>query len=117
MRRTDYARIAQLYDQAEERHRIDPDAQLAAQLARTTGPFCVVDVACGTGNYLRVQRRAYPDARIAWHGVDASSAMLAQARSKLDGVRLDEARAEALPFDDESMDILAAAPSGREHPL
>ncbi|HZO15808.1 MAG TPA: class I SAM-dependent methyltransferase [Polyangiaceae bacterium] len=107
MRSTDYQRIAAIYDDAEFRHNNPPDRHLGAHLERVPGQFCVLDVACGTGNYLAAQRAVYDDPRITWHGIDASEAMLERARLKLEGCALDCARAEALPFDTASMHYLS----------
>jgi ubiquinone/menaquinone biosynthesis C-methylase UbiE len=107
MKATDYSRIAGVYDQAALRHRTAADEHLAAHLAATNGPFSVLDVACGTGNYLRLQRGHFPDPRISWSGIDASPDMLEQARPKLPGVDLTVARAESLPQGDATVDYLS----------
>jgi ubiquinone/menaquinone biosynthesis C-methylase UbiE len=107
MKRTDYSKIASVYDQHEARLRNPPDEHLAERLRQSTGPFSLLDVACGTGNYLAAQHAAYPDVRIAWHGIDASPDMLQVARGKLDGVEWREGRAEALPYADGAFDYLS----------
>jgi ubiquinone/menaquinone biosynthesis C-methylase UbiE len=107
MKSTDYSRIAEVYDQAPLRHRIEADDHLRDRLAAHAGPFAVLDLACGTGNYLRVQRASFPDARISWSGIDASSSMLDMARPKLPGVDLRVARAESIPFEDATIDYLS----------
>ena len=110
IKRTDYETIAGTYDQAKIRHAIPPDEHLGACLAHRAGAFTVLDVACGTGNYLRVQRAAYPDSRIRWLGIDASPAMLALARVKLDpAVELLPGRAEKLPLADGAVDYLSCS--------
>lgn len=105
--RTDYARIAKVYDELDLRHRIPRDEHLGERLVGGEGAFAVLDVACGTGNYLRVQRGFFPDERITWRGVDASPHMLEVARPKLPGVALEVARAESLPFADASFDYVS----------
>jgi ubiquinone/menaquinone biosynthesis C-methylase UbiE len=107
VRRTDYATIAPRYDDCEARHDNPPDAHLRARLEATTGAFALLDVACGTGNYLVAQRRAFASERVAWHGVDASAEMLAVATGKLEGVSLLQGRAEALPFGDATFDYVS----------
>jgi ubiquinone/menaquinone biosynthesis C-methylase UbiE len=58
----------------------------------------VLDVGCGTGRLLEYLTSAYG---VRGSGVDATSEMLAVARERLPPeVRLEEARAEVLPFDD-----------------
>jgi ubiquinone/menaquinone biosynthesis C-methylase UbiE len=67
----------------------------------------LVDVACGTGRFLRNVRQAYPAMRIS--GVDLSSAYLDEASRHLRDLRpvaLIAGNAEALPFADSSQDIV-----------
>lgn len=107
MKRTDYGTIAAQYDANVARHRIPKDAALADRLATATGPIDALDVACGTGNYLAVQRAAFGDA-VRFRGVDASQAMLDLAASKVPGVELVVARAESLPYADASFDYVTS---------
>lgn len=107
MKRTDYGPIAAIYDRHQARHDNPPDAHLGARIESTDRPVRALDVACGTGNYVAAQRRAFGPTRVAWHGVDASPEMLDVARGKLPDVELREGRAEALPFDDESFDYVS----------
>lgn len=67
----------------------------------------LVDVACGTGRLLRDIRRQYP--RMTLSGVDLSQSYLDEARSHLGHQRpvaFIRANAEALPFADQSQDIV-----------
>jgi SAM-dependent methyltransferase len=99
VKRTDYAKIADVYDENEIRKRIPQDELIAALVARGSAARpSVLDLACGTGNYLAVQVGHFGDA-VAWFGVDASPAMLGHARRKVAGVDLREGRAEALPYE------------------
>ena len=109
MKITDYSRIADSYDDAAIRHRIPTDPFLAHRLAGAEGPFAVLDVACGTGNYLAVQRAAHPEERITWYGVDLSAAMLDRARQKLPGIEWSEGSAESLPFDESRFDYVTCS--------
>jgi ubiquinone/menaquinone biosynthesis C-methylase UbiE len=66
----------------------------------------LIDVACGTGRFLRQVRLAYPAMNLA--GLDLSRPYLDEARRQLDGLRgaeLIEAPAEKMPLADASMDI------------
>lgn len=67
----------------------------------------LLDVACGTGRFLREVRRAYPALELT--GLDLSRPYLAEADRHLEGLRLVawlEANAEAMPLADESQDIV-----------
>ena len=66
----------------------------------------LVDVACGTGRFLRQVRLAYP--ALALKGLDLSRTYLDEARRNLEGLRgaeLIEAAAERMPLADASADI------------
>jgi len=107
VKRTDYAKIADVYDENEIRKRIPKDELIEALLAAGVRPR-VLDLACGTGNYLAVQQKHFADAPVRWFGVDAARAMLRHARAKLEGVDLREGRAEALPYDAESFEYVTS---------
>jgi ubiquinone/menaquinone biosynthesis C-methylase UbiE len=69
----------------------------------------LVDVACGTGRFLRQVRLAYP--AILLKGLDLSRTYLDEARRNFDGLRgaeLIEAAAEKMPLGDASADIVTA---------
>lgn len=63
----------------------------------------LVDIACGSGSFLRDLKGAFPRAAIG--GLDLSRAYLAAARSR-SGCGVVQANAEALPFADASLDAL-----------
>lgn len=67
----------------------------------------LLDVACGTGRLLREIRLAFPALRL--HGIDLSAPYLEEAGRHMGRLRpadLQVANAEALPFPDESLDIV-----------
>jgi len=67
----------------------------------------LLDVACGTGRFLRAVRLAYPAMRLT--GLDLSQPYLDEARRHLKGLRAVEwatANAEAIPLADASQDIV-----------
>lgn len=64
----------------------------------------VLDLACGTG--LAAAAAAERGAEVT--GVDFSTAMLAEARSRLPSVRLEQGDAEALPFGDGVFDVVVS---------
>jgi ubiquinone/menaquinone biosynthesis C-methylase UbiE len=86
-------------------------AERVADMALTAvpAPGQVLDVGCGTGAVLRRLAACLPTARLV--GVDPAPRMLAEARKRLDGVRLEQAAAERLPFADASFDLVVSAMS------
>jgi ubiquinone/menaquinone biosynthesis C-methylase UbiE len=69
----------------------------------------LLDVACGTGRFLRQVRLAYPAMRL--KGLDLSRAYLDEARKHMHGLRpaeLIEAPGEAIPLADASVDIVTS---------
>ena len=67
----------------------------------------MLDVACGTGRFLREARLAYPAMRL--KGLDLSKTYLEETRRHLDGLRIVDliaANAEMIPLADESQDIV-----------
>src|ERR687887_1714939 len=79
-------------------------------LSAVPAPDRVLDVGCGTGALLRRLAARLPgDAELA--GVDPAPRMLAKARKRLGGMRLEQAAAERLPFADASFDLVVSAMS------
>jgi len=97
-----YAGIARFYDRL-----LEPlNAPLRAAGLKMHPPssgMTVLDVGCGTGAHLE----AYVDAGATCTGIDASPAMLEQARSRIgDSAELILGDATELPFDDGSFDLI-----------
>jgi ubiquinone/menaquinone biosynthesis C-methylase UbiE len=70
---------------------------------------CMLDIACGTGRFLREVRRVYPAMRLA--GLDLSAPYLREAALHLKdmrGVQWIEGNAEAIPIGDETQDIVTS---------
>lgn len=109
MKRTDYTEVAARYERSHWRRRVAPDPTLAERLAAAgERPFTVLDVGCGTGNYLARQCQSFPGANVRWLGVDPSEAMLAYAREKVPNAALTIGRAESLQAPDGSVDYLVS---------
>jgi ubiquinone/menaquinone biosynthesis C-methylase UbiE len=99
---TDYARIAPRYDQryrVVDYHGIE-EALLA--FVEPANEVDVLEVGCGTGHWLRFLGRG----RGRRAGIDPSLEMLSRGRGTAIGPLLVGARAEALPWADESFDRL-----------
>jgi ubiquinone/menaquinone biosynthesis C-methylase UbiE len=95
----DYDTLAEDY----ARHRaVHPEVLRALLSGAGLAPSSrVLEVGCGTGNYVAALCR---DARCACTGVDPSPAMLARGQGR--GARLAPGRAEALEFASESFDLV-----------
>jgi ubiquinone/menaquinone biosynthesis C-methylase UbiE len=107
MKKTDYSKIAERYDKNKIRHMIERD-EIIGKL-----PCCrdlrVLDLGCGTGNYLQAQTKYFPNDQkrsIFWFGADASEDMLAVARAKKIPAEFHSARAEELPYEDGLFDYI-----------
>ncbi len=107
MKKTDYSKIADRYDKNKIRHLIERD-QIIDHL-----PCCrdlrVLDLGCGTGNYLEAQTRYFQSdnkRKIFWFGADASEDMLAVAKAKKIKAEFFHARAEDLPFEESLFDYI-----------
>jgi ubiquinone/menaquinone biosynthesis C-methylase UbiE len=77
--------------------------------ARDQRQVRLLDVACGTGRFLRFVKQAWPRMQAA--GLDLSEAYLAEARHHLKPYRdvgLHTANAEAMPFADASFDVVTS---------
>ena len=100
----DYSRIVATYDHASFRAVRHLDSNLLALAALRQG-IRVLDLACGTGTYISVQKRAALPS-VEFVGMDLSTSMLS--RAKMKGVTgLVVANADlGLPFVDESMDYV-----------
>jgi ubiquinone/menaquinone biosynthesis C-methylase UbiE len=97
----DYDELAGAYAQHRRTH-----PGVVADLLQTAAPgpgSRVLEVGCGTGNYLAAIERA--SGCEAW-GVDPSAEMLAGARRQGLPLQLEQGRAEALPLPDGAFDLL-----------
>jgi len=77
--------------------------------ARTERDVRVLDVACGTGNFLRLLAAAQP--RLEYTGLDLSDAYLAYARQKcadVERLNLVQGNAEEMPFRDGWFDVVTS---------
>jgi len=105
MKQTDYTKIASVYDENRDRLNIPIDATLGSLLSDQR-KIRVLDLACGTGNNLKVQSEHFANAKVEWYGVDLSEQMLSIARSKVPFAHLSLGNAESLEFDDGFFDYV-----------
>lgn len=101
----EYAKLASVYDARWSFYvRATTDATVA-RLPQSLGNL--LDIGCGTGALLFRLSHEFPEANLS--GVDASSEMLAMARTRLrPQVELKEGWAEKLPFDDARFDTVVS---------
>ncbi|MDR1806452.1 MAG: methyltransferase domain-containing protein [Propionibacteriaceae bacterium] len=98
------------FGQRAETYDAGPEGRVAARFYKVTlaaigspGGADVLDVGCGTGRLLKLLSDRGP---IRGHGLDASPEMVAVARRQCPGMVIEVGSAEALPFPDESMDLV-----------
>ncbi|WP_224333928.1 class I SAM-dependent methyltransferase [Haloprofundus halobius] len=105
--------LRELYDDAASQFdRVEPIDRLILGRSRrrlfSRASGRVLDVACGTGSNF-----PYLPAGVSVTGVDLSPEMLARARTRADefglDVRLQEADAQSLPFEDDSFDTVVSS--------
>jgi ubiquinone/menaquinone biosynthesis C-methylase UbiE len=99
MKKTDYQKIARVYDANTDRHNIPKDKTLQA-LVGGAEMIRVLDLACGTGNNLKLQSEHFGNSYVEWHGVDLSPEMLEIAREKVPYAKLSVGNAEFLDYED-----------------
>jgi SAM-dependent methyltransferase len=100
-----FAVAADAYDRFMGRYSVQLSAQLA-DLAGVTEGQRVLDVGCGPGALTgELVARLGPDAVTA---VDPSESFIVAARERHRGVRVEQAAAERLPFDDDEFDAALA---------
>jgi len=94
---------------AMRRQALVPLREALLEIAGGARSAHLLDIACGTGAFLREVKRNYP--RLAVTGVDLSLPYLEVAKRQLSAwsrVKLIEANAEALPLADSSVDVVTA---------
>ncbi len=97
-----YARIARWYDPVLRRFTAPLHAVAFRMCPGSTG-MRVLDIGCGTGNLLAL----YAEADCEVYGIDASPAMLGQARRRLgDEAHLELGEGTDLPYPDGTFDVV-----------
>ena len=99
--------MAETYASHEPHYRPENKAKVKANLLRVaerTGTGRMLDVGCGAGFVIDLLRDTFDEI----HGLDATRAMLDRVETGTGNIILHEGLAEALPFADESFDLVTA---------
>ncbi|MBP5601692.1 MAG: class I SAM-dependent methyltransferase [Treponema sp.] len=81
MLKTNYKKVSKVYDKNKTRTAFAKDNDLEELLSQKE-EITVLDLACGTGNWLLSQQTYFEDKKIKWIGLDASEDMLKLAEEK-----------------------------------
>lgn len=106
MIKTDYSKIADRYDKNEIRHRIPKDKLIEKLYKQNNNSLDVLDLACGTGNFIEEQMKYYRNYNIHWYGIDLSKEMLQKARRKNLPAEFIHGDAHDLPFHQATFDYI-----------
>lgn len=106
MVRTDYSAISERYDKNYLRHQIPKDIIIEDLYLKNNKTIKILDLACGTGNYLEEQIKYYNNYDIKWYGIDLSEQMLQKAKEKKLNAELIYCDAHDLPFNQEYFDYV-----------
>ena len=107
MKTTDYSKIAAKYDDNKLRHYIEKDTNIENICKKNSNQqISVLDLACGTGNYLVKQISEYKKNPIKWLGIDKSPEMLNIAKQKSLNAELLIGDACKIPLEDNSIDYI-----------
>jgi len=107
MKITDYSKIASKYDDNKIRHSIETDINILHILELNNfNQITVLDLACGTGNYLQKQITDYKKNTIKWLGIDKSPDMLGFAKQKQLNAELKIGDACEIPLENNSVDYI-----------
>jgi len=103
-----YSKIAEKFDNDKYRTDISKDLDLENYIQLSgLSEFNILDLACGTGNYLQVQTQSFKDFNINWYGLDLSDAMLSIAKKKASGVTYSLHDADSsIPYETNSFDYI-----------
>ena len=105
MLKTNYAQVSKVYDANKGRTDFPKDEEIG-KLLEKNGNITVLDLACGTGNYLLSQQKYYQGENIKWIGIDLSIDMLNVAKSKNLTAEFINSNAENFNLDVESVDLV-----------
>ena len=104
----DYDQLASTYDRRFAGGEQSGIAKALLAFCKKLDPRSVLEVGCGTGRWLAELRARYAAAgtKHQHHGLDLSTAMLAEARIRDSGLNLSRGRASRLPFLPSTFDLV-----------
>ncbi len=105
MLKTDYAKVSKVYDKNKGRTTFAKDDEIEKLLEKNKS-ITVLDLGCGTGNYLLGQQEHYSGVDIKWIGIDLSTDMLNIAKSKNLTAEFINANAEDFKLEENSVDLI-----------
>ena len=103
----EYSKIAKRYDKNPIRHNQPKEKRIEELLKFHKGIIKILDLACGTGNFLKAQQEYFKNPRLHWYGCDLSEEMLKIAMKKVKNVDLTKANAAKLPYPANCFDMLS----------
>lgn len=105
MLKTNYGEVSKVYDKNKGRTDFPKDEDIGKLLEKNRN-ITVLDLACGTGNYLLSQQKYYQGENIRWIGIDLSPDMLNIAKSKNLTAEFINSSAESFNLEEESVDLV-----------
>jgi ubiquinone/menaquinone biosynthesis C-methylase UbiE len=103
----EYSKIAKCYDKNPVRLNQPKEKYIEELLKTQTGRINILDMACGTGNFIKAQQQYFKSSRLHWYGCDLSEEMLSIAKKKLKNVDLMIADAAKLPYSSNHFDYVS----------
>jgi ubiquinone/menaquinone biosynthesis C-methylase UbiE len=108
MKVTNYAKVAGNYDKNKARSDLTKDDIIGELYKFNNVDFSVLDLSCGTGNYLKRQIMEYPTSeyKIKWIGIDKSEDMIKKAKNKYIDAELIIADVINMPLENDSVNYI-----------
>jgi len=103
MIKANYQVISKTYDNNKDRLTIHRDPIISDLNSEN---IRILDLGCGTGNYLQKQQEFYPEQNIDWVGVDLSPDMLDIAKTKTRNTTFHEIAADQINFEENYFDYI-----------
>ncbi len=109
--RTDYDKFAEKYDEDRKDRVHAPNGFIQARLDAGATGLAVLDLGCGPGRWLAAQTAHFDGRPVRWVGLEPFGGMIALARRNASAAELVQGRAEAIPFDASSFDLVISTVS------